>query len=81
MDFHNRLILDVAHKFVGAMHFKKAAMADLIRENCMPCADVILQNIDDGTSILTFELGSFQETINLKWVRKPNRMYKLVEVL
>lgn len=78
--FHERLVRDATHKMVGSMHRIKIGVISKMHEHCLPCADIKTTHKSDEVSVVAFDLGDVQEKLTLKWQKKENGMYKLVEI-
>ncbi len=78
--FHNRLAKDISHKIVGTTYTLKEVVIKKAQEVCLPCADTIIEEINDEYTKVKFYLGNISLDFIFQWEKRKNGMYRLVKV-
>lgn len=84
--FHNRLVAYASHVCLGTPVFLKSTLINKLQEVVTPFADVLEEDVDDETSLLTFNFGTFGEleivtTLKLKWLKCSDGSFKLIDIV
>ena len=59
--FHNRLVAYASHVCLGTPVHLKPTLINKLQEVVTPFADLLEEDVDDETSLLTFNFGTFGE--------------------
>lgn len=83
--FHNRLVAYASHVCLGTPVHLKSALTAKLQEAVTPFADVLEEDVDDETSLLTFNFGTIGEleviiTLKFKWLKRDDGSFKLIEI-
>ena len=84
--FHNRLVAYASHVCLGTPVHLKSTLINKLQEVVTPFADLLEEDVDDETSLLTFNFGTFGEleiitTLKLKWLKCDNGSFKLIDIV
>ena len=84
--FHDRLVTYASHVCLGTSIRLKSALIAKMQETVAPFADILEEDVDDETSLLTFNFGTFGEleivtTLKLKWLKCDDGSFKLIDIV